>query len=114
MLIYIVDDEIQVSEILAEEIADQLKAKTLCFTSLDECIDAIDQEAPDLILCDVMMPTGSGLRLTEELKKRSLNTPHIYITGMIDKLPPKQNVYMLRKPIKIPTLIEKIKNIIVD
>jgi len=114
MLIYLVDDEIQVSEIIAQEIADKLNAKTACFTSLDECIDAIDRQVPDLVLCDVMMPTGSGLRLTEELKTRNLSTPHIYITGMIDKLPPKENVYMLRKPIKIPALIEKIKSIMIE
>ena len=78
----------------------------------DDCLIALDQNpTPNVIICDVHMPTGSGLRLTSELEKRNLNIPHIFLTGMIDKLPPQKNAHMLRKPAPMEVLIGKIKQI---
>lgn len=112
MNLYLVDDEIDIAEVLAEALELELEAQVKTFQSLDDCLIALDQNpTPNVIICDVHMPTGSGLRLTSELEKRNLNIPHIFLTGMIDKLPPQKNAHMLRKPAPMEVLIGKIKQI---
>jgi two-component system response regulator PilR (NtrC family) len=42
---------------------------------------AVTAREPDVILCDLMMPDGTGLDLLRELKTASVNTPFIMITA---------------------------------
>lgn len=112
MKVFFVDDEIEIAQVLAEGIEIDYAKETQIFSSLDSCLEELDkQNLPDVIICDVHMPTGSGLRLSSELEERSLNIPHIFLTGMIDKLPPQKNAHMLRKPTPIEKLVSKIKEI---
>jgi FixJ family two-component response regulator len=112
MLVYIVDDQIDIAEALGEGLKFKENIDAKCFTNLDDCLVEVQKNKPDLIVCDVHMPTGSGLRLSEELNKSHLNIPHIYFSGMVDKLPPLENAYLVRKPVKIDELIDKIKSIL--
>lgn len=111
MLVYIVDDQIDIAEALKEGLQYKENIDSKCFNNLDDCLVEIDIQKPDIIICDVHMPTGSGLRLSDELEKQSLNIPHIYFSGMVDKLPPLKNAHIIRKPVNIDKLIEKIKEI---
>lgn len=112
MKIFLVDDEVEIATVLAEGIELDYEGQTQIFSSLDSCLEEIDKNnVPDVIICDVHMPTGSGLRLSTELETRNLTIPHIFLTGMIDKLPPQKNAHMLRKPAPIDTLVNKIKEV---
>lgn len=107
--IIIIDDELDFAETLSEEISMSLKSENLIFQDLDSALPKIKEGWPSIILSDVFMATGSGLRLTSELERMKLDTPVIYITGMLDSLPNKENVTMLRKPIDMDILINLIK-----
>ena len=112
MKVFIVDDEVEIAKVIAEGLELELSSEVKTFNCLDDCLNDLDKEdLPNLIICDVHMPTGSGLRLSEELENRNLSIPHLFLTGMIDKLPPQKNAHMMRKPAPMPTLIEKIKEI---
>lgn len=111
MLVYIVDDQIDIAEAIKEGLQFKENIESKCFSSLDDCLQEMEVLKPDLIICDVHMPSGSGLRLSDELEKKSLSIPHIYFSGMVDKLPPLKNAHIVRKPVNIDKLIEKIKEI---
>lgn len=106
--IIIIDDELDFAETLSEEIAITLDSENLIFQDLDSALAKIQSGWPSIILSDVFMATGSGLRLSLELEKMKLDIPVIYITGMMDNLPNKENVTMFRKPIDM----NKLKNLI--
>lgn len=112
MKVFLVDDEIDIAEVLAEGIELDFASETKTFQSLDDCLAEIDKgNTPNVIICDVHMPTGSGLRLSAELEQREMIIPHIFLTGMIDKLPPQKNAHMMRKPAPVESIIEKIKEL---
>jgi DNA-binding response OmpR family regulator len=52
-----------------------------------ECLDAVDQTSPDLILLDVMMPEMDGIETCERLKKNpdTNSIPIIFITARSSK-----------------------------
>lgn len=108
--IIIIDDEIDFAETLSESISVNLNSEILTFQDLDSAMSKVEQKWPDIILSDVFMATGSGLRLSQDLDKLKLDTPVIYITGMIDNLPNKENVMMLRKPVDMVKLINIIQD----
>ncbi len=107
--IIIIDDELDFAETLSEEIYISLESENIIFQDLDSALPKIQEGWPSIILSDVFMTTGSGLRLTSELEKIKLDIPVIYITGMLDSLPNKENVTMLRKPINMDILLKTIK-----
>jgi DNA-binding response OmpR family regulator len=44
----------------------------------------IEEEKPDLILLDIMMPVMDGIEMAKNLKKKSISTPVIFLTNMSD------------------------------
>lgn len=111
--IAIIDDEPDVRETITELIISYLDVKTVNYSSVDEFLERLDaQLVPSIVISDIHMPTGSGLRVTTELDKRKLNIPIIYISSMIDMIPRKENITILRKPIIVDDLINTIKKLL--
>ena len=94
----------------------------------EEGMNAIKAEGPDLVILDVLMPRGSGVRLYRELKTdASLNhIPVIVLSGIAKKSflrsqkaltefkggeVPEPEAY-LEKPVKAEELAETIKKVI--
>ena len=44
-------------------------------------LEKVEEKKPDLILCDVMMPVLDGLGLLEQLRKKGVETPLIFLTA---------------------------------
>jgi DNA-binding NtrC family response regulator len=112
--IFIIDDEIDFSETLKEALELESGYSVQIFSNLDDALVSIESNTPSIILSDVFMATGSGLRLVHELEERKINLPVVYITGMVDKLPNTEGLTMLRKPIKTDVLIKLIEEKIKD
>jgi two-component system response regulator FixJ len=51
------------------------------FVSAPDFLDAYDPQRPGCLLLDVRMPQMSGLELQEQLRRRQLSLPIIFITG---------------------------------
>jgi signal transduction histidine kinase/DNA-binding response OmpR family regulator len=84
-----------------------------------EAFDKIDQEEPDLIICDVMMPVMDGLEFTEKLKSdlRICHIPVILLTARstheqkIEGLETGADSYM-PKPFNSKHLLVRIRKLI--
>jgi DNA-binding NtrC family response regulator len=78
--IYIVDDDLSAREGVARLIRSAgLIAKT--FVSAEEFLAAAQSKAPDCLILDVNLPGLNGLDLQQELAKRDVETPIIFLTG---------------------------------
>ena len=79
--IYIVDDEAKIGNLFVKVLGrDGYDAHS--FSSPLSMFEAIDsEEAPHLVLTDLMMPKMSGIELLEALKERDLTVPVIIMTA---------------------------------
>ena len=60
------------------------KIRPLPTASLNEALDLVEEVRPDLILCDIQLPDGSGLDLIRHLRKEGIRIPIILFTGLPD------------------------------
>ncbi|HEV8198572.1 MAG TPA: response regulator transcription factor [Candidatus Polarisedimenticolia bacterium] len=84
----IVDDEEELLRGLAVNFRRE-GYEVLTAASGEAALDLVAQEAPDLIVLDVMMPGMSGLDVCRELRRRGVETPVIMLTARgeeIDKV----------------------------
>jgi CheY-like chemotaxis protein len=74
----------------------------------------LSQQKFDIILCDVQMPFMGGIELAEQLKKKMIATPLIFITGDASPDVAKRALEVgaaniLQKPIGIKDLLHKME-----
>ena len=116
--ILVVDDEPQVVRLIA------LRLKANNFDVIGaydgyQCVQVTQEENPDLILLDIKMPLGGGIKAFETLRKNpnTENIPVIFITAFPTVEIKKQVIDMgaegfIAKPFSSEVLLEKIKSII--
>jgi FixJ family two-component response regulator len=99
--VFLIDDENDFLDTMSDLLKIKYGFNVLCFQSLSDALKKLEATdlIPDLIVSDVFMHTGSGLRLISELEKRNIKVPVFFVSGMIDKLPDIDNLTVLRKPI---------------
>ncbi len=79
-LVYLVDDEFAVRD----AVTTFLQAYHLnieCFASAEEFLEHYNPEPTSCLILDVRMPTMTGLELQEELDKKNIEIPIIFISG---------------------------------
>jgi len=84
-LVYLVDDELPVRDALSMLI----KMSGFAVSSYDSAeafLKNFDPDRPGCLILDVTMPVMGGLELQEELVKRNINIPIIFISGNADIL----------------------------
>ena len=116
--ILVVDDEPQIVSLLSA----RLKAngyETFAANDADTCIIMAREVQPDLILLDMKMPAGGGIRAFESIKSSvyTSNIPIIFITAY----PGEEVIKLVKdigadgffsKPFKSIELLTKIKDLI--
>ena len=81
--VYIIDDEPEVCEVLRSFL--ETEGHTVqTATTTEDVIDRVQQDLPDLILLDVVMPEKNGLEILPQLKKVSPGSYVVIITGLDD------------------------------
>jgi FixJ family two-component response regulator len=112
--IVIIDDQVEIRDTITELIDSYLSIRPISFESLDSFLEYLDSEDRniDLVISDVHMPTGSGLRLNIEFENRGITTPIVFFSGMADQLPKSKNVTILRKPLIPDQFIQTIEELI--
>ena len=115
--IVIVDDEIAILESL-ELILASAGYETLTFDSAQSASEALrnlENQIPDLIISDIVMPKMSGLALVNELRDgpKFSDIPIILISASItpakeDEISAMRLVTFLRKPFKIDDLFRAV------
>ena len=83
-LIYIVEDETEISELLEENLR-ALGFRTHAVQDSAGLFEALDRKAPDLILLDIMLPGEDGLAICRRLRlpgSQCENTPLIFLSAL--------------------------------
>lgn len=80
-------------------------------------VDMAKKEAPDLIICDIMMPEKDGYGVLEELRRdqKTANIPFIFLTAKTDRIDMRQGMVLgaddyLTKPFMVNELLDSIQS----
>jgi two-component system response regulator FixJ len=115
-LVYLVDDEFAVRDSLALLIESTGQA-VRSFASAEAFLSNYDPNQPGCLLLDVRMPSMSGLELQDELLRREISIPIIFISGHAG-IPDSAKAFragavdFLEKPFDNEILLERIEEAI--
>ncbi|MCK9394867.1 MAG: response regulator [Methylobacter sp.] len=115
-LVYLVDDEFSIRDsltLLIESTGQRIRS----FESAEAFLNSYDPEQPGCLLLDVRMPAMTGHELQNELLKRDINIPIIFISGHADiadsaKAFRAGAVDFLEKPFDTAVLLDRINEAI--
>lgn len=115
-IVYLVDDEFSIRDSLTLLIESTGQA-VRSFESAEAFLNNYDPEQPGCLLLDVRMPLMTGHELQNELSKRDINIPIIFISGHADiadsaKAFRAGAVDFLEKPFDNAVLLERINEAI--
>jgi two-component system nitrogen regulation response regulator GlnG len=81
--VWIIDDDRSIRWVFEKALAREgIEFKT--FATAQEALDALDREAPQVVVSDIRMPGISGLEFMQGLKARAPSTPVIVMTAYSD------------------------------
>jgi len=110
--VYLIDDELAIRDSMTYLIESAgLKIKS--YESAEAFLNDHEQIQPGCLLLDVRMPAMSGLELQEELAKRNIRIPIIFISGNAD-IPETATAFragaldFIEKPFDHATLLQRI------
>lgn len=115
-LVYLVDDEFAIRDSLTLLI-ESTGQKVRSFESAEAFLHNYDPNQPGCLLLDVRMPIMTGHELQQELSKRAINIPIIFISGNAD-IPDSARAFragavdFLEKPFDNELLLERINEAI--
>jgi len=112
-IVYLVDDEFAIRDALTLLI-ESAGFAIQSFESAHEFLERYDHSRPGCLLLDVRMPTMSGLELQEELSKRDINIPIIFISGHAEVADSAKAfragaIDFLEKPFENSVLLERLE-----
>lgn len=81
-LIYIVDDESQILDIL-QEITTEAGFSCETYEDGNVMLEALKTRRPDVVLTDMKMPTISGLDLLKEIRKSDPDLPVVFLSAYL-------------------------------
>lgn len=115
-LVYLVDDDFSVRDSLSMLIESTGQA-VICFDSADGFLDAYNPDQAGCLILDVRMPRMTGLELQEELTRRDIGIPIIFISGHAD-VPDSSRAFRggavdyMEKPFDSETLLTRMQEAI--
>lgn len=114
-LIYVIEDDKNIQEIETFALAGSGYI-TKGFSCASEFYDALDEEIPDLILLDVMLPDEDGLSIIKKLRTRkdTMSIPVIMVTAKTAEIDKVKGLDMgaddyMTKPFGVMELISRVK-----
>lgn len=110
--ILIVDDDKDVCDMMSFTFASRGYEVVLAYDA-EQAFEMVKSENPDIVVSDVRMPKGGGIKLLQQIKQYNPKRPKvILISGFVDKS--KQEALdagaedVMSKPVKLQTLIDRI------
>ena len=112
--VYVVDDDDFTRNLIVKMLNKNMECDVACFTGGDELLASLEgaEKLPDIIISDIRMPTGNGLRLKGTLEEMELDIPIIYITALDGPELIEDDLVILSKPINQKSLIKKIEELL--
>lgn len=116
-VVFIVDDDDAVRESL-EFLMKSIDQPSESYASAKDFLNAYTDK-PGCLLLDIRMPGMSGIELQDELKKRDIRIPIIFITGhgdvpMAVKAIQAGAADFIQKPFRDQELIDRIREVLVE
>jgi CheY-like chemotaxis protein len=117
--VMVVDDDIGVIYTIKRGLEGTEEYEVMTVTSGLECIDLLkNNQIPDLILLDIMMPEMSGWETYKQLKDHDKwkNIPVVFLTARTDRIAKDAGGFLgddyIKKPFKVPELKQRIEKIL--
>lgn len=114
-LIYVVEDDKSIQEIETFALTN-VGYRVEGFASAGEFYEALEQELPDLILLDVMLPDEDGLSIVKKMRARqdTLTIPIIMVTAKTTEIDKVKGLDLgaddyMTKPFGVMELISRVK-----
>jgi CheY-like chemotaxis protein/predicted regulator of Ras-like GTPase activity (Roadblock/LC7/MglB family) len=114
--VLVVDDSLSVRKVVQRALESK-RIEVLSAASGSEAMEQIGREAPDLIVCDVIMPDMDGYQICDFVKKHPTlgRTPVLLISGIVNStvLERAANVRsddVMRKPFAADELLHRIES----
>ncbi|MCK4839414.1 MAG: response regulator [Desulfobulbaceae bacterium] len=79
-IVHIVDDDLSIGKALGR-LLKSIDFKYEYFASAEEYLKNTNKEKAHCLILDIKLPGMSGMELQQELKKRMINIPIVFITG---------------------------------
>ncbi|MCK4332585.1 MAG: response regulator [Thermoplasmatales archaeon] len=114
--IMVVDDEPDILRSVKQLFEGMDDYKVTCASSGIQCLELLENnEIPDLILLDIMMPEMNGWKTFDTIRENLLwkNIPVIFLTAKTDDISVKLGRFLATDYIKKPFDIEELKKRIV-
>ena len=116
-VIFIIDDEAEIGEILQKAIMQQTNYQVLWMGDTDAVLRAAPYLHPSLILLDYMLPQMNGLDLFDCLQANEhlRNVPVILMSGR-ESIPFEalrdRGIYLLKKPFELTDLLDMLAHLL--
>ena len=107
--IFILDDDLSYAKLLAVNLGPPSRYRTRVFDAAEELFARCEEELPDAVITDMIMPGLNGVQVTQRLRGLDANLPVFVLTGhadmttAIEALKAGANEY-LTKPVNIDEL----------
>ena len=111
--ILIVDDEVDICDMMMFTF-DSKGFETFTANDAESAFEVVKKVPIDVVVSDIRMPKGGGMRLLSDIKSYNSTTPKVFlITGFSD-ITPEEAIKagaeaVLSKPIKLKDLVEEIQ-----
>src|SRR5256886_11293838 len=112
--VLVVDDSLSVRKVVERALAGR-QIEVVCAASGSEAIERLERDAPDVVVCDVVMPDRDGYEICEFVKKhpRLSRTPVLLMSGIVNdevraRAARVQSADVLTKPFAADDLLRKL------
>ena len=114
--VLVVDDSLSVRKVVQRALESR-RIEVLSAASGNEALEQIARDAPDLIVCDVIMPDMDGYQICDFVKKHATlsRTPVLLISGIVngtvlERAAKVRSDDVMRKPFAAEELLQRIES----
>ena len=116
--VLVVDDSLSVRKVVQRALESK-RIEVLSAASGNEAMEQIAREAPDLIVCDVIMPDMDGYQICDFVKKHPTlgHTPVLLVSGIVnstvlERAAKVRSDDVMRKPFAADELLHRIESLL--
>src|SRR5436190_12874252 len=116
--VLVVDDSLSVRKVVERALAGR-QIDVVCAASGSEALERLERDAPDFVVCDVVMPDRDGYEICEFIKghPRLAHTPVLLMSGIVndevrERAARAQSVGILAKPFAADDLIRHLDGLL--
>ncbi|HEV8473395.1 MAG TPA: response regulator [Methylomirabilota bacterium] len=116
--VLVVDDSLSVRKVVERALAGR-QIDVVCAASGSEALDRIERDAPDIVVCDVVMPDRDGYEICEFVKRhpRLSHTPVLLMSGIVNddvraRAARVQSAGILAKPFAADDLLRRLEGLL--